>query len=395
MFDFTPVKVTLIAILCFTAAGAFAQSVIQGHVIDSDTNTPLPGATVFIANTTRGVASGAEGEFMIKGLPHAHYKLVISFIGYETQVLDLVPNANITYKILLKPSAQQLSQVVIHARKTSRSEWLANFRIFKERFIGISENAQYCSFENAGVLHFNNEHGILEASADSTLVIDNTGLGYRIKIVLSKFRFNMATVEVYYEGQMVYEQLPAGNEAEKIKWAQNRLKAYYGSEMHFLRSLYARDLFNNGFYFNVIEQKNVRGSFKRIGIADTTMAPKSPIFNNRRIKVQTITDYDRILDSARSTPEEPFLSYKGDLEIQYINEAEPGTYQRNRKIFPAKIQQRSTLILHKPCTIEPHGQVYPPDAIETKNYWSWELMAESLPLDYDPNADLAITGNHE
>lgn len=387
-------KAFFVILLFLNAPGVLAQSIIQGHVFDGETKAPLPGATVFIANTTWGAASGREGEFMIKGLPHAHYKLVISFMGYETQVLELVPNANITYKILLMPSAQQLNQVVIHARKTSHSEWLANFRIFKERFIGISENARHCSFENAGVLHFKNKNGILEASADSTLVVNNTGLGYRIKIVLALFRFNMTSVEVFYEGQMVYEPLPPENDEEKVRWARNRLKAYYGSEMHFLRSLYARDLFNNGFYFNVIELKNVRGKgFKRIGIADTTMAPRSPIFNDRRIKVQTITNYKRILDSARSTPEEPFLSYKGDLEVQYINEAEPATYQHNRKIFPAKIQQRSTLILHKPCTIEPHGQVYPPDAIETKNYWSWELMAESLPLDYDPEADQAISSN--
>ena len=386
-------KAFVLILLFFNAIGVPAQSVIQGHVFDGETKTPLPGAAVFIANTTWGVASGTQGEFMIKGLPQAHYKLVISFIGYETQVLDIVPNANITYKILLMPSAQRLNEVVVHARKTSRNEWLGNFKIFKERFIGISENARFCTFENSGILHFKNESGILEAYADSTLIINNKGLGYRIKIVLSLFRYNMTSMEVYYQGQMVYEPLVPENNEQKVRWAQNRLKAYRGSEMHFLRSLYMKDLFSNGFYFNLIEQVKVKGKgLQRIGFADTIMTPRSPIFNDRRIKIQTITNYDKILDSTRSRPEEPFLSFKGDLEIEYINEAEPTAYQHNRKIFPSKIQQRSTVILHKPCTIEPNGQVYPPDAIETKNYWSWELMAESLPLDYDPAADVTILG---
>ncbi len=377
-----------------TTTSALAQSIVQGHVLDDETNTPLPGASVFIANTTYGVASGTQGEFMIKGLPRTHYKLVISFIGYETQVLDVVPNAGITYRILLKPAAKKLHEVIIHSKKRSRSEWLANFRIFKERFIGISENARFCDFENAGVLDFTNKDGMLEAFADSTLVINNTGLGYQIKVVLDKYKFNMISVQVHYEGQMVYEPLVPANSEEKIRWAKNRLKAYYGSEMHFLRSLYKRDLFSNGFYFNLINLKAVKGKgLVRMGYADTLMAVRSPIFRNKIIGIKTITNYNRILDSARSTPEEPLFTFKGDLEIQYTNEAEPTAYQHNRHIFPTKIQQRSTILLHKECIILAHGQVYPPDAIETKNYWSWELMAESLPLDYDPNGDLAVVGS--
>lgn len=389
-------KAFVVILLLCHALVASAQSIIQGHVIDSETKTPLPGASVFLANTTWGVASGTQGEFMIKGIPLAHYKLVISFIGYETQVLDIVPNAKITYKILLVPSAKQLNQVVVHSRKTSRSEWYANFKIFKERFIGLSENARYCTIENPRVLYFVNSKGVLEAFADSMLVITNAGLGYRIKILIDKYRFNAVTVQAYYEGQLVYEPLVPKNEEEKIQWAKNRLKAYYGSEMHFLRSLYHRDLFNNGFYFNIIKPKFVNGKgVQRVGVADSTMTPRSPIFNNKRIKVPTLINYNRILDSVRSTPDAPVLSFEGDLEVQYINEAESGPYQQNRKIFPEKIQQRSTLILLKTCTIEAHGQVYPNDAVETKNYWSWELMAESLPFDYDPSVDLAITGGRE
>lgn len=379
-----------VAILFFLATtGALAQSIIQGHVLDGENNTPLPGASVFIANSTWGVATGTEGEFVIKGLARTHYKLVISFMGYETQVLDVVPNAGLTYKILLKPSTKQLAQVTVHSRKRSHSEWLANFRIFKERFIGLSENARFCNFENAGVLDFTNKDGILEAFADSTLVIDNAGLGYRIKVVLDKYKFNIIEVVVHYEGQMVYEPMTPENDEEKLRWAKARLKAYYGSEMHFLRSLYSHDLFKNGFYFNLIQEKVVKGKVLRIGIADTTIAVRSPVFKTR-LEIKTISNYNRVLDSTTSTPEEPHLSFKGELEIQYIKELEPSAYQHHRLALPTKIQQRSTVVLLKPCIILAHGQVYPGDAVETRNYWSWELMAESLPLDYDPDDDLKI-----
>ena len=368
----------------------FAQLSVQGHVIDGETNTPLPGANVFIANSTYGVSTDADGAFIIKGLRAAHYQLVISFIGYGTQVIDITPDKPAAYRIILRPSAKTLKEVVVHGRKKSRAEWIANYNIFKERFIGLSENAKSCSFENPRVLDFENKNGLLHAFADSMLILQNKGLGYRIKIVLDVYQFNLVTIHLYYEGQISYEALVPADEEEKVRWARNRLKAYYGSEMHFLRSLYERKLNTDGYYFNLVNLENTKGVVIRRGYADTVMTPRSPVYNNRTIRMHTIRNYNRILDSIRSTPEQPVLSFKGDLEIKYIMEAESYAYQQNRRLPPGKNVQQSTIILHKPCIIQPHGQVYPQDAVETRNYWSWELMAESLPLDYDPDEDLKI-----
>ena len=370
---------------------AVAQYSVQGHVIDGETNTPLPGANVFIAKSTYGVSTNADGAFTIKGLLPVHYDLVVSFVGYGTQVFDVVPGQGISYRVILKPSAKTLNEVVIKARKRSRSEWLANFKIFKERFVGLSDNSKLCSFENAGVLSFENEVGVLKAFADSALVLVNKGLGYRIKVLLSKYEFNIMTYRVHYEGQIVYEPLVPANQAEKIQWARNRIKAYYGSEMHFLRSLYRENLNEDGYYFNLINEVNLGlpGGIKRVGYSDSVKAPRSPIYNNKRIRMPTITNYNRILDSLSlvENPEEPLLNFQGELELQYIMEAESNDYQTNRGQRTEKIPQRSMIKLHKPAIVQSHGQIYPQDAIETKGYWSWELMAESLPLDYQPDAD--------
>ena len=384
---------SLIPILLLLSIDTFAQLSVAGHVFDGETNTPLPGANVFIANTTHGVSTDANGAFTVGGLRAVHYQLVISFIGYGTQVIDIVPGRPISYKIIMKPSANTLQEVVVHARRRSRAEWLTNFKIFKERFIGLSENARFCTFENPSVLSFDVTDGRLNTFADSVLILRNNGLGYRIKILLEKYQFNMMTILLHYEGQIVYEPLIPADNDEKVRWARNRLKAYYGSEMHFLRSLYNRSLNDDGYYFNLITEVNTKkGGFARKGSSDTVMIPRSPVFSNRRIRMHTITDYDRILDSlsVAINPAEPLLKFDGDLEIQYIMESEPYAYQSNRGIKPGKTLQFSTIILRKPAIVQPHGQVYPQDAIETRGYWSWELIAESLPLDYEPDGDLDI-----
>jgi hypothetical protein len=369
---------------------------VQGRVIDGETNTPLPGANVFIANSTYGVSTDVDGAFVIKGLRAAQYRLVISFIGYETQVTDVNPVRPFSYKVILKPSIKTLNEIVIRARKASRSEWLANFKIFKEKFIGLSENARLCTIENPRVLTFENKEGVLNAFADSALIVQNNGLGYRIRILLDKYQYNLITILLHYEGQIVYEPLVPANDEEKITWAKNRLKAHNGSEMQFLRSLYDRKLNDDGYYFNLInDEYTIKGGVVKKGYSDTLKTPRSPVYNNKRIKIQTITDYNRILDTLNSTPEQPVLSFKGDLEITYINEAETYAFQVNRKSTIGKSLQSSTIILHKPAMVQSHGQVYPQDAVETRGYWSWELMAESLPLDYDPALDLKITGEGE
>jgi hypothetical protein len=381
------VKALISALLILLSLEVSAQLSVQGHVMDGETNTALPGANVFIANTTKGASTDLKGAFKITDLQPIRYRLVISFIGYTTQVVEIVPGKQATYKVILKPSPVTLGELVIRGRKISRSEWLANFEIFKDQFIGLSENARLCVITNPRVLQFNHSNGILTATADSLLVIENRGLGYRVRVVLDKFTYNSIRYRTHYETQMVYELLVPADEEEKIQWAQNRLKAYYGSQMHFLRTLHERRLNDEGYYFNLLDP------LSKAGIADAAMQPRTPLYNNKRIKVYTITNYYRILDSLRSTPTQPVLTFRGELEVKYIMESEPHSYLTSRHLFSAvglKNPQVSRVMLHSPAMVQHDGQIYPQNAIETIGYWSWELMGENLPFDYDPDIDVQL-----
>ncbi|HZY81210.1 MAG TPA: carboxypeptidase-like regulatory domain-containing protein [Cyclobacteriaceae bacterium] len=368
-----------------------AQHSIQGHVIDGETNTPLPGANVFIAKTTKGVSTNVDGSFVITGLPALHFQLVISFIGYQTQVLEVVPGQPISYKIILKPAANRLSEIVVRSR-SSRNEWLANLALFKEHFIGLSENSKLCTIENQDILDFDKKDNVLTASADTAVYIMNKGLGYRLKILINKYEYHQTSVHLYYQGNLVFQPLTPADETERKLWAKNRLKAYRGSEMHFFRAVYHRRILEEGFIFNLVhEVHHPKGEPTLEGISDTTFAMRSAIYNNRKYKVSTLNKYSHILDSI-STPEKPVLNYTDLLEVRYIQEAEGFAYNRYHNLDGGvTTPQRSLATLHTPAIVEPTGQLYPQDAIETKGYWSWELIAESLPLDYDPAEDIKIT----
>jgi hypothetical protein len=56
--------------------------------------------------------------------------------------------------------------------------------------------------------------------------------------------------------------------------------------------------------------------------------------------------------------------------------------------------QNSQLKSLAPASISPDGSLYPIDSIEASGYWSWELISEALPFDYDPAADLKTVGKN-
>ena len=73
---------------------SFAQNTgaVSGFITDADTNEGLPGASVRLANTSIGTASNAEGYYRINRLPAGPLVLVVSYIGYRTDSLEVVIN---------------------------------------------------------------------------------------------------------------------------------------------------------------------------------------------------------------------------------------------------------------------------------------------------------------
>ncbi len=390
-------KLDFLFVLLFLPFLASGQYEIKGQVVAGDDQTPLPGANVFFANTTKGSSTNANGEFAFYNLPPGRLQLVVSFLGYETIVLELKTPLHRKLKIVLKPSATQLKSVTIRDKRQRHSDWLDYLKLFKANFIGQSNNAKLCELVNPKILSFENDKDRLMATADTSLVMLNRALGYRIKFLLATFSYTYLTHTIRYQGQFVFEPLTPSDEAERKIWATNRLHAYYGSEMHFMRALYKRKLIEEGFFVSLNnEGYDKKGRKMNVAFADTAIFIESPVFPNRKMKVP-IVYYEKILDSVRSTPAQPILSFQGNLEITYVNERESFEYQQIRNSAQLGIRnfQKSQIFLLTPgFVVEPNGQIYMEDIL-SKVYWSWELVADSLPFDYDPEIDRSLFSKNE
>lgn len=97
---------------------AQAQNTIRGKVTEFETGNPLPGVTILIENSTRGVTTDIDGSFEIRALPTD--KLVFSFIGVETQVIEVGDETY--FDVKLKQTVSELEEVTVVAFGKQKKE---------------------------------------------------------------------------------------------------------------------------------------------------------------------------------------------------------------------------------------------------------------------------------
>lgn len=109
--------------LCLLSCACFAQAQdfrIRGTVFEEETGIGLMGATVMMEGTTNGAQTDMSGSFSLPGVK-AGDKLVVSFIGMETEIISITSkNKSTEIKVYLKNDNFQLDQVVVTGYGTAR-----------------------------------------------------------------------------------------------------------------------------------------------------------------------------------------------------------------------------------------------------------------------------------
>lgn len=104
----------LLAVCTACISGVWAQAqTISGKVVDASTGEPIIGASVVVQGTSTGSITSLDGDFTLSCAEGA--KLVISYIGFETQVVD----AKDEVVISLSESTSHLDEVMIVAYGTT------------------------------------------------------------------------------------------------------------------------------------------------------------------------------------------------------------------------------------------------------------------------------------
>ncbi|GAA4321143.1 carboxypeptidase-like regulatory domain-containing protein [Mucilaginibacter gynuensis] len=219
---------------------------LTGHVTDS-LNKPIPSATVFIVGMTKMTSTTKEGIFKFDGLQAGTYQLSVSILGFASHTETvLLASSSVDIQINLHPATIELAGVVINGESSKVQE--ANYKIFQKVFLGTSDNAKKCRILNPEVIHLklDKKTGVLNATADDLIVVENESLGYKIRYLLNNFNYQIEQDNASFSGNSSFEELP-GNEKRKAVWNVARSKAYYGSLMQFFRGLYHNNAREEGF----------------------------------------------------------------------------------------------------------------------------------------------------
>ena len=98
-------------------------AILKGTVIDKSTQEPLIGASVQIKGTTMGTITDMDGHFELKDLKNGQYTLIVSYISFRIQEINVQASDNTSdLFVLLEADNQQLSEVTITARKNLEGE---------------------------------------------------------------------------------------------------------------------------------------------------------------------------------------------------------------------------------------------------------------------------------
>lgn len=266
----------LIIMCFFLPMVTLAQTgVISGIITNSESKKPVPRASIFLGNSSVGSATTEDGKYTLSGIRPGQYTLVVTVLGFETyNKTVLVGREPIRLDIQLAQKPLMLREVVI----SSAADWKKNYEWFKKDFIGVDDNAKSCFVQNPHILNlvYNRTKQTLEANGDEFLVVDNKALGYRVKFLLQEFKSDKISNIIFREGQQLFEDLP-GSAGQKKKWHQKREEAYYGSAMHFYRSLSASKLTEEGFTMYML-----RRTLNPVRPPDDVIRRKVDIFRNQR-----------------------------------------------------------------------------------------------------------------
>lgn len=114
------IRIFFFVILLFVPFSLFPQSQVQvkGKVVEAETGDPLPGVSIVVEKSTRGVITDIDGTFTISVSPSD--KLVFSFLGMETQVVEV--GSKTYFNIELKQATSELDEVTIVAFGKQKKE---------------------------------------------------------------------------------------------------------------------------------------------------------------------------------------------------------------------------------------------------------------------------------
>jgi hypothetical protein len=297
-----PVKIFVILILNIPLF-VYSQNNLKGIVLDSINHQPVPFATVYINGTSKGTYTDSSGNFNIKNVI-TPCQVIVSQVGYKTKMTNIDNSDQNNMTILLNANTVHIKEIVVESNNLRKK----NFNDFKYWFIGSDRWGKSAILKNDSSLIFNRKYnnkkvtittksqrnlylsqgsigGLVEWGKDSSyvivkelislkvtsnspLIIDLPLLGYTLHVDLADFLLNYNEHTCTVLGYYYFQPYIAKNEKDIKKYLNNRQTVFFNSCQHFCRSLYSKELEQNGYKLveQTIDEKAQKRKYRFVNI---------------------------------------------------------------------------------------------------------------------------------
>lgn len=375
----------LIYLLLIIPFAGKTQIQISGQVSD-EFGFFMSDVLVYVDGSSISTYTNPDGIFSLS-IPDGNYNLVFRKENYQNYFVS-INSSKSNLQIKLNENAVALDEAVIVSM--TEAEWKYYFGVFKQNFLGRNQAAEKCEILNPKAVKFryDKENKTITATAATPIIISNPYLGYNIEYDLVEFFIDYKSSYNYMAGTVLFTEMK-GSSSKQKRWNKNRQESYYGSIMHFMRSLYKKELKENGFVINrLIRQENpsykkYQENLKKAKDKGETINIGSPPSKIIQTLIKADVPYDSLIVNSNGAI---FMNFDGLYDVEFINEKEDWDYVSMIKGQNLIGNQVSVIQLmgEKKVEIVANGNFYPPADFLTEGYFTWEKNANLLPLDYEP-----------
>jgi hypothetical protein len=347
----------LLLLLVVAAVSAHAQpTVVAGRVVAADTGFPLPGAHVFAESTTLGGVTDADGRFELHVPSPRALVFRASLVGFKPGLIQVRPAPGDTARLTFGLRADTTALAGVEVTAERDRAWEQSAHAFERVLIGATPNSASTRVVNPLALSFEPDSEWTRVRAAEPLVVRNDALGYEVTLFDLAAAFTLQFWE--WEAGIAFRDLCAPECSSDV--AARRLDAYRGSPAHFLSAAARGALENEGFKAELVDQ------------------PGGVIHPPQRLLRRFGVGRERPFELER-TPDGWVAPVDGAVWVEFRGERNEHPGRR-----PGDPQRSWFEVDSGVLRLGPERSMLTPRDLTLHGYWSWQRLADLLPIDYEP-----------
>ncbi|WP_379968587.1 carboxypeptidase-like regulatory domain-containing protein [Epilithonimonas sp. UC225_85] len=385
-------RILLFCIFLGFVCNCFSQ-IISGK-IQTENGSAISDVNVYLDGTKISTVSNNDGTFQLDVQGQKSGNLIFQKDHYETSIFPLNQAIGKSVKVIINPQ-KEIEEVVIIPYTEEAYRNFINY--FLDQFIGFDREDVKIKNQRTLKFSYDKKNQFLKVKAPQTLIIENKNLGYTIQYNLINFEADFKKKSTSYLGTSFFKE--NGN---KKQFILNRMNAYKGSMMHFLRTLYSNELEKEGFIVN--HAKRIRNPKYP---SETDIQKLEDYYSFvRSQKVMTVHLSDELEDISRRKSENAeflmailktkmkesdftkrrdgrlFIDFEDLLQVnyqKYYYEIKKGEFVKSSGVVT------QTSFVHPEAMefeIFPEGISSEPDQLILEGDFSRQNISKMLPLDY-------------